>query len=172
MTGVHIISHFETGRMPHWRSAIYSGLVAGVVFLVLELILAPLVMGVSPWMPVRMIGAIVLGEGVLPAEGMPVTFNFGVLMVALAVHLALSALYGYILSLLDFRLEEWAALVLGAGFGLAIYFINFFGFTAVFPWFEMARGGLSLLLHLVFGVTAALSYKEFVKREIAHERHS
>lgn len=167
---VHILSHLETGRTPHWRTAVYSGLIAGLVFLVLELMLAPLLIGVSPWAPVRMIGAILLGEGVLPAEGEVATFGAGVLIAALVVHFALASLYGYLLSLLDFRLEEWAALVIGAAFGLAIYIINFHGFTALFPWFAMARGGLSLMLHLIFGITAAWVYKELVKREISREQ--
>jgi len=49
-----------------WRPAILSGLIAGLVFLILEMVMVPLFLGVSPWALVRMIGAIVLGQGVLP----------------------------------------------------------------------------------------------------------
>lgn len=172
MARVHVLSEIETGRTPHWKPAVYSGLIAGAVFLVLELILVPLVMGMSVWAPVRMIGAILLGTGALPPEGQPATFGFAVLVAALVVHFVLSGIYGYVLSLLDFRLDEWAAVVIGAVFGLVIYLINFYGFTALFPWFEMARGGLSILVHVIFGIVAAWTYKELTKREIARERQA
>lgn len=170
MAGVHILSDFETGRMPHWKAAVYSGLIAGLVFLILEMILVPLVSGMSAWAPVRMMAAILLGQEALPAAGEPATFGFGVLVAALVVHFVLAAIYGSILSLLDFRFEEWAAVVMGAVFGLVIYWVNFYGFTAVFPWFEMARGWLSIVTHIVFGVVAAWTYKELARSQIARER--
>lgn len=170
MAGIHVLSEYETGKTPHWKAAVYSGLVAGLVFLILEMILVPLIMGMSAWAPVRMMAAILLGQGVLPAEGEPATFGVGVLLAALVVHFVLAAIYGSILSLIDFRLEEWAAVAIGAVFGLVIYGINFYGFTAVFPWFEMARGWLGIVTHMVFGIVAAWTYKELAKSEIARER--
>lgn len=52
-------------RSVDWRAAIWAGIIAGAVFVVLEMLMVPLFLGGSPWGPPRMIGAIVMGEGVL-----------------------------------------------------------------------------------------------------------
>ncbi|MEO8187579.1 MAG: hypothetical protein ABI580_09485, partial [Burkholderiaceae bacterium] len=58
------------------------------------------------------------------------------------------------------------SIVAGAVFGLALYVVNFYGFTTLFPWFAMARGGLSIFVHLVFGIVAAWLYKEMQRRKV------
>ncbi len=68
------------------KAAILAGLIAGVVFMMLEMILVPVFMNGSPWAPPRMIAAIILGKDVLPMPGQPVIFDFGVLMVAVMLH--------------------------------------------------------------------------------------
>jgi hypothetical protein len=112
-----------------------------------------------------MIAAIVMGSDVLPP---PATFDAGVVMAALAVHFVLSILFGLILAVIValFNLDSSAGLifVVGAVFGLGIYFVNFYGMTAFFPWFADARNWLSMTLHAVFGVVAAESYFGLEKR--------
>jgi hypothetical protein len=87
MPYVHLLSPIETGRMPHWRSAIWAGLIAGLVFMMVEMLLVSLVGGMSPWGPVRMMSAILLGRDVLPPLA---TFDIGVAMAAMVVHFGLS----------------------------------------------------------------------------------
>ncbi|MGQ0814996.1 MAG: DUF2911 domain-containing protein [Gemmatimonadota bacterium] len=53
-------------RPPDLSATVLSGLIAGVVFIVLDITLVPLFGLGSPWEPVRMIAAIVLGRDVLP----------------------------------------------------------------------------------------------------------
>jgi hypothetical protein len=81
----------------------------------------------------------------------------------------LAILFGLILAVVVslFNLDSSAGLifVVGAVFGLIIYFVNFYGMTAFFPWFADARNWLSLTLHAVFGVVAAESYFGLEKRE-------
>ncbi len=167
MAHIHVLSRTEEARAPHWKSAIWAGLIAGVVFIMLEMLLVSLVAGGSPWAPVRMMAAILMGRDVLPP---PATFDPGIVMAAMVVHFALAIVYGLILSLLVYRLEVGPALLIGALFGLGLYVVNFYGFTAVFPWFAMARNGMSVLAHAVFGLTAAWVYKELAKREVRGER--
>lgn len=162
MAHIHVLSPAEEAKTPHWKAAVWSGLIAGVVFLVLEMLLVSLIAGDSPWAPMRMMAAILLGQGVLPP---PATFDVGIVAAAMVVHFALAIGYGLILSLLVFRLETGPALLIGALFGLGLYVVNFYGFTAVFPWFAMARNGMSILAHAVFGLTAAWAYKALAKRE-------
>lgn len=139
-----------------WSAAVWSGFIAGLVFMALEMMLVPLLQGGSPWGPPRMIAAIGMGKEVLPP---PATFDLVVFMVAMLIHLALAIVYGLILALIIQRLSMGMAIVAGAVFGLVLYLVNFYGFTAVFPWFAMARGGLGIFVHIMFGAVAAWTYK-------------
>jgi uncharacterized membrane protein YagU involved in acid resistance len=144
----------------HWRAAIVAGLIAGAVFLMFEMIMMPLFMGVSPWAPPRMMAAIVLGQGVLPP---PDTFDFGLVMVAMMVHVVLSIVYAFIIGFFVQERNVATAATIGAIAGLAIYLINFYGFTAIFPWFAMARGWVSVVGHILFGLVVAWSYRGLQK---------
>jgi hypothetical protein len=162
----HRYAHFSL----NWEAAIGAAVIAGVVFVALEMLMAPLFLGMSPWAPVRMIAAIVLGQDVLAP---PTTFSVGILAAALIVHLVLSIIYGIVVGLL---LHRWiagaphpaAALIaaFGAVFGLALYLINFYGFTGVFPWFADARNVLSAFAHVVYGLVLALSYRGIAIRSL------
>jgi hypothetical protein len=74
------------------------------------------------------------------------------------VHFALSAAYGFALAGVIARLTRPTALLAGASFGLALYAINMYGFTAVFPWFEADRDWITIAAHAAFGITAAGVY--------------
>lgn len=166
MPHVHVLSPIETGRMPRWGSAVWAGLIAGVVFMMVEMPLVYLVGGMSPWAPMRMMGAILLGRDVLPP---PATFDIGVAMAAMVVHFGLSIIYGLIGALLIFRLGTGIAILVGVVGGLLIYLINFYGFTALFPWFAEARNWMSIVSHMIFGAVGAWAYKGLAKRKIRGE---
>lgn len=137
------------------RSGIFAGLVAGLVFLVVELILVPTVGGGALWGPPRMMGAIVLGPDVLPP---PASFDAVVVLTGMLVHFILSAVLGVIFALVVGRMQLSRTMVVLAGivFGLIVYVVNFYGLTAVFPWFEMARNWITILAHGVFGAVLGL----------------
>ncbi len=143
-----------------WKAAIWAGLISGVAFVMLEMMLVPLFLGGSPWAPPRMIAAMVMGKGVLPP---PATFDIGVLMAAMAVHFPLSVVFTLILAWIIARFDRGVAVLIGAVFGLILYVVNFYGFTAIFPWFAMARNGVTIFTHIMFGMIAALAYKQLAK---------
>lgn len=143
-----------------WKAAIWAGLISGVAFMMLEMMLVPLFMGGSPWAPPRMIAAMVMGKGVLPP---PATFDIGVLMAAMAVHFPLSVVFTLILAWIIARFDMGVAVLIGAVFGLILYVVNFYGFTAIFPWFAMAHNWVSIFSHIMFGMIAALAYKQLAK---------
>jgi hypothetical protein len=148
-------------RRPAWRTAIAAGVIASIVFQVLEVLLIPRFGGGSPWGPARMIAAIVMGRGVLPP---PATFELSIVLVALAVDIVLAVIYT---AVLGWFIHYWSlgwSLMVGAVFGVLLYIVNFYGFTAVFPWFEMGRNGVTLFTHVVFSLTAAWAYKKFSAR--------
>ena len=143
-------------RSTNWVRAVISGLLAGLLFLVLEMAMVPLFLGGSPWAPVRLIGAILLGQDVLPP---PASFDATVAVVALIIHLVMSTIYGLIVGALVHDRETAVALLIGFIFGLVLYFVNFYGFTVIFPWFAQARNWVTIFNHLAFGVATAALYK-------------
>ena len=147
-----------------WKAAALAGIIAGLVFLMLEMALIALVQGQSPWGPPRMMAAIVMGDGVLPP---PATFDFGIVMVAMMVHAVMSILLGVIFAWLHsaLKMNLVTALVAGTVFGLAIYFVNFYAFTTLFPWFAMARGPIGIFSHAMFGLVLGLAYHSLARRD-------
>ena len=151
---------------PDWRAAVWAGIIAGVVFLVLEMAMVAMFLGGSPWDPPRMMAAIVLGERVLPMPGQPPPLTATVVLAALGVHFVLSTIYALILSALLARLPSRAAIAVGTVFGATLYIVNFYGFTAVFPWFAMARNWVSIFAHAVFGLAVAWAYAALARRNM------
>ena len=139
-----------------WKSSIWAGIIAAVIMLILELIMNPLFLGNNMWAPTRMIGAILLGSEALPP---PPGFDFGIFMAAAAVHIPLSVIYAIITAAFITRLSITPSILIGAGIGFLLFLINFYGFTALFPWFENARNWVQIIIHILFGVSAAWSFK-------------
>ncbi|NTX25565.1 sodium:proline symporter [Burkholderia pyrrocinia] len=104
----------------------------------------------------RLTAAIVMGRGVLgPSAG----FDPLVMGVATLVHAALSLAYAALLAKVVRNMSLGAALLAGGAFGLVLYGVNLHAFTAIFPWFIPVRGVITLVAHLVFGITAAAVYR-------------
>lgn len=138
------------------RAVWIAGFSAGAIFLLLLCFVYPLVSGSTPWVILRFIGAIALGENVLPP---PVSFDLGVTVVATLIHFALSLLFTYVVA---FVLHRWGLLVGIAGgalLGAAIYAINFFALTVFFPWFYPARAWPFLAAHVLFGALSGGIYE-------------
>lgn len=141
----------------NWKAAIWAGLIAGIVFIMLEMALVALLQGMSPWGPPRMMAAMVMGEGVLPP---PASFDFGIMMVAMMIHFPLAIVFGLILGwvISNWRLGLGTSIAVGTVFGLLLYVINFYGFTAIWPWFAMARNLISIFAHAMFGLVLGWAY--------------
>jgi uncharacterized membrane protein YagU involved in acid resistance len=139
------------------KEAVWAGVISGLVFMILEMIMVPMFLDGSPWGPPRMMGAIVLGKGVLPP---PATFDFGVVMVAVILHLILSVIYALILAWIisAAKTSFWVSILIGAVFGYVLYLVNFYVFTGIFPWFANARNWVSVFSHIIFGIGAAWAY--------------
>lgn len=139
-----------------WSATIWSGVIAGIVFMMAEMLMVMIFMGQSPWGPPRMIAATVLGKDVLPP---PATFSVGIMMTAMIVHFMLSIAFGLLLGWIVHRLSGTNALLIGGAFGLAIYFINFYLIApAFFPWFTHAQNWVSVISHLIYGLVLGGTY--------------
>lgn len=128
----------ESGAGSWAIAGIVTVLIAGVVFLIFELVVASIV-GPSPFGPTRMISAIGLGQGALPPQP-SISLN-AVLPVALVIHFINSAvfgtIFGVIAGLVGF-LRSSRGVIIGAAtlFGFVLWIVNFYVIAPlIFPWF-------------------------------------
>lgn len=154
-------------QLVDWSAAVWAGLIAGLVFLLLNLFLVPLFVGGNAWVVLRLLASIVLGEGALAP---PATFDLSVLIVALITHFVLSILFALLLAYIIHRWGLIVGIVGGALFGLALYATNFYTLTLFFPWFFAMRSWPIVIAHIIFGAVAggvyeALEVEEFVPVE-------
>lgn len=149
-------------RINH-KAALWGAFISGAVFMMLEMIMVPVFMGGSPWGPPRMIAAIGMGESVLPP---PATFDAVIMMVAMLIHFGLSVILAFLFAFLFALTRRPAvgmAIGLGAVFGLVVYVVAFYGMTAIFPWFAMARGWVAIFAHFAYGAVLGWVYASFAR---------
>ena len=149
-----------------WKAALWAGLIAGAVFMIAEMALVAMA-GQSPWGPPRMMAAIVMGEAVLPP---PASFDLGIMAVAMMVHFPLSIVFALILgwAISHWELNRAASVVAGLLFGLAVYLVDFYMMTEIFPWFAKARTTITLVSHALFGLVLGWSYRAIEKKHLEH----
>lgn len=140
-----------------WTAAARSGVIAGILYLAVEMLFTLVFLGGSGWAPLQRIAAILLGPRALSPLGrdmVPIT------LAALGIHLALALCYTALIAAAIHRMGPTAAVMAGAMAGLLLYTVNYyFVFTALFPWFVSGRTWVTVFAHLVFGFVVALSYK-------------
>ncbi len=126
------------------------GLLAGIVFATFEMVAARM-MGDGFWMPLRMIGAIILGEQALePSYSLAQAATVG-----MALHLALSTLYGAVFGAavaIAPALRTLGTLVVsGTLYGLALWLVNFYVIApTAFEWFQDASPAVQFVAHAFF----------------------
>ena len=145
------------------KAALWAAIIAGIVFMMLEMIMVSVFMGGSPWGPPRMIAAIVMGKEVLPP---PATFDAAIMMVAMLIHFGLSVILAFLFAFIARGRATSMAVGLGVVFGLVVYFVNFYGMTAAFPWFAMARGWIGIFAHIVYGAMLGLVYTLIARKTL------
>jgi hypothetical protein len=147
-----ISGHFREGGRINLLVLLVVGIGAGIVATVAQIALwrlAGMPILETLFRDARLTAALLMGPGVLPP---PSTARWDVLLVATLIHFALSITYALLPAVLAARLPAGQAIVVGALYGLGIYIVNLYGFTALFPWFSVARDWVTLVTHLVFGM--------------------
>ena len=148
---------YERSHLPVRRSEVpwalgvgaAGGIVAGIVFAAYEMIASAALMGGEAFfMPLRMIGAILLG---------PVALDPGYSLLAaglagVAVHITLAVLYGMAFAMVTGGLRSAATdILLGAAYGTGLWLFNFYVIApAAFPWFLDSPPALQFIGHSVF----------------------
>jgi len=152
-------------QLVDWRSAIFAGVVGGIVLLVLEMMFTKSVVG-SPWVFPRLLAAVVLGPKVLPP---PATYDVGLLAAALLVHLPLSIAFS---CLIAFVLHKWGLVVGilgGAVLGMCLYWINFGTVFNLVSWFAPMKSAWTMWAHVVFGAICGGTYELLEKERFVVE---
>ena len=131
------------------RVGALCGVVAGIVFIAFEMIVTAAMMGSDAFfMPLRMMGAILLGRDALDA-------SYSLLTAAsagVAVHIVLSIIYGIVFTVVlgGLRSATWDS-VIGAAYGLGLWIVNFYLIAPwAFPWFLDANPVVQFIAHAVF----------------------
>jgi hypothetical protein len=154
-------------RLARWHVTVLAGVIAGTFATLVQLLLWLFFTDQFPsilFRDARFTAALVWGKSVLPP---PATFDAGVMLAAAVVHFGLSISYAALLALPAFNLKKVPALLAGAVFGVVLYAVNLYGFTAIFPWFVQARGWITLVAHVAFGVTVISVFRCLVPRTTA-----
>ena len=144
-----------------WAASGWAGLAAGAAFILLQTFMGALFGGGNSTDAVRRIASVALGGSVMP-PGEP--FTVIVFLAAAAVHIPLSLIYARVLAAMIDGMKPAPAMSAGALFGAALYVVNYYVFSGLFPWFVTARGPEALVAHLAFGTLAAAIYTRLARR--------
>jgi hypothetical protein len=145
----------KSRKVVDFRAVFWAGIVSGLVFLVVNMLLSLLFLG-TPWIFIRMVAALLLRQDVLPP---PASFDPAIFIVALVIHLLLSIFFTTVLALMIHKWGLLVGIIGGAIFGLALYAINIYTFSFFFPWFFSLRSWIILLSHVFYGATAGGMYE-------------
>jgi hypothetical protein len=143
-------------RRSHPLSFVGAGLAGGAVFLLVELLILPPTKHLPFDWILRLLAAFLAGPVTLTA---PRSADAALIVPAVGMHAAFSLAFGWVFCRMEDTLPFWRAILFSLALGFGLYMFNFYVMTFVFPWWATARGGASILAHLLFGVTTVLAHK-------------
>ncbi len=132
----------------HLGPALGAGFIAGTVLLVVP--------HGSPWESLTFFSPVIMGRTIPGPMDMP-------LIVVWLLHLAVSILYGLLISRVVATLRWRRAFFTGALAGLVLYVVNFGVVSVFWPWLRGAEFAV-VVTHIVFGLIAAGAYRGLLKR--------
>ena len=136
-----------------WRAIPFAGLIAGTVFLLLNMLLSPMLFQLDSTIIIRYLASISMGESAL------LTDNSNVLIIGILTHYVLSIIFTLVIAVVVHRWGLGVGIVGGAILGLSIYGINFYSGTLIFDWFFAINNPLMVVSHIVFGAVAGGVYE-------------
>ena len=145
-----------------WPKAVLAGIVAMIVFAVVEMAFSWALRGQSPWQPLAIFGSATI-DALWPgrhAGGGPRTIAVGA-----ALLLALGALSGVILASIVDRIGVVPAAIAGFVFGLAMFAVDLYALAGIFPELAALRDWMSGLAYAIQGALTAGLYKAVTRHE-------
>jgi hypothetical protein len=144
---VHFLEPEEPAQF-HVGPALGAGFIAGAVLLIVP--------HGSPWSSLTFFSPVIMGRTIPGPMEMP-------LIVVWVLHLAISILYGLLISRVVATLRWQRAFFTGALAGLVLYAVNFGIVSLVWPWLRGAEFSV-VVTHIVFGLITAGAYRGLLKR--------
>jgi hypothetical protein len=142
-------------QMMDWRAAIIAGIIAGMVYLMMNMWLAGKYLG-NANVPLQLPAALLMGTSVLPpAEGIA----SGTYLTGFLIHMSVSVLFTCVIAFCLYRWGIWIGILGGALFGLALYSISYYGIALWLPWLSPMRGWIMAVSHIVYGAVAGGVYE-------------
>ncbi|QPC82254.1 hypothetical protein G4Y79_21635 [Phototrophicus methaneseepsis] len=150
-----------------WSAAFWAGLIAGTIFLLLNVFAVPAIIGGSPAVVLNYFASLIMGDSVLAN---PDTLTATTAIVAIILNFVLSIPFALLLAVIIHRWGIIVGIILGALFGFGLYIINFFISEQIFPWFFAMDTNWFIVTHVIFGALAggiyeALEVERFVPDE-------
>ena len=136
-----------------WRALPVAALVAGTLFLLVNVLLMPSLLATDPLLLLRYQASLVMGQDALLSS------DATVIVVGVIVHYVLASVFTLIITIVIHRWGLVVGIVGGAILGLALYGINLYTMTLFFPWFFAINNNVLLLSHVVFGAAAGGVYE-------------
>jgi hypothetical protein len=152
----------DRDNTPAWGVAMAAGIVAMLVFAIVEMAFSWAMRGESPWHPLVTFGTVTV-DALVPdrhAGGGPRT-----IVVGCALLVVLGALSGVILAAIVDRVGVVTTVIAGVVFGLAMFAIDLYGLARIFPALTSIRDWMSALAYAIEGVLAAGLYKAMTHHE-------
>lgn len=152
----------DNTRTTDWSMAIVAGVIAMVVFAVIEMAFSWAARDTGPMHPLVVFGTVTL-HALMPSANVG-----GGVRTAIAgalTLLALGAVSGIILAYLVDRVGVLSAALIGAVFGLAMYAVDLYGIARVFATLLELRDWMSALAYVLQGALAAALYKVMTREE-------
>jgi len=156
-------------RITRWGKGAFAGLIAGALMITVEMFLMEALGQGNIWDPVRLSASITLGNRAVSTS---TPFTFDIFFVGMLMHFVLSIWYAVVLGMLIRRRKPVTAMLMGAGFGLLMYWFHFYGLTAFYPWVANWRNWIVVVAHLIFGISAAWVYSHLHVRQLMREAGS
>jgi len=145
----HLLEPEEPTRF-HPDPALEAGLIAGFVLLVIP--------HGSPWSSLTFFSPVIMGRAVPGPSEIP-------LLLVWTIHLAVSLVYGLIISRVVATLRWKKAFFTGVLTGLILYVVNFGVVSAIWPWLRDSEFTV-VVTHMVFGLITAGAYRGLLKRKL------
>jgi len=149
-------------RTIDWGSAIVAGIVAMIVFAIVEMAFSWASRGASPLSPLALFGTATLNAlmpSVHPGGGIKTV------IVGVACLLTLGAMSGIILGYLVDRLGMAGAALVGLVFGLAMFALDMYAIARALPVLGELRDWMSALAYAIQGVLAAALFKVMTRED-------
>jgi hypothetical protein len=143
-------------KLVDWRAAFWAGMVAGTVFLLVNLFVVPELMHGRFWISVRLVASIVFGGHVLAP---PATAHMGALAACVLVHYTLALAMAGVIAYVVHRGGLIGGILVGAALGTAFYFIDYYTLSYFFPQFFAMKHWSVLASHALFGAVAGGVYE-------------